>query len=90
MRQLTKEEIKFHVSTGNITDKLVIDWLDGKVLMQINEESKAQMQENQAAIEVEKQETIEVEKQETELRPGSPELYNYLAGLYKIKTWGNV
>lgn len=78
VRQLRLLDIQLLVNEKTITDERVIEWLKCK------EEVK---------LEASKDAPKPIQKFDENgewLAPGSKELYDYLSGLYKIKTWGNV
>lgn len=110
-KQLTLEEMRFNVSTGNLKDAEVIAWLaalDGGQVFKREEYSLSETSElSDGGVDL-KTEGLNAEildgspkavisdgspkavPKNEGFAPRSPELYNYLAGLYKIKTWGNV
>lgn len=81
VKRLSLKEIEVMVNAGVIDDQRVRDWLKAEKEYKLQKEK-------------EKVEFVGKPKDKPSedggLAPGSPELYNYLAGLYKIKTWGNV
>lgn len=81
VKRLSVKEIEALVNAGVIENKRVSAWLKAEKEYKLKKEAK-------------KVEFVgkpkEKPSEEGGFAPGSPELYNYLAGLYKIKTWGNV
>jgi hypothetical protein len=81
VKRLTFKEVDVLCAAGVIVEQRVRDWLKAEKEYKLSKEK-------------EKVEFVgkpkEKPSEEGGFAPGSPELYNYLAGLYKIKTWGNV
>lgn len=81
VKRLSIKEVEALVNDGVIENKTVHDWLKAEKEYKLRKESEK----------VEKLGTPKMKANDDEgFAPRSPELYNYLAGLYKIKTWGNV
>jgi hypothetical protein len=71
-KQLTLAEMRFHVSTGNIVDKKVVEWVNARA-------AETEMPELEEVEEKAKPETLEDKEG---FAPNSRELYEYLESLY--------
>ncbi|WP_255038851.1 hypothetical protein [Lacihabitans soyangensis] len=79
VKRLSVKEIEVLVNAGVIENKRVSAWLKAEKEYKLRKEKEKFVGKPK-----------EKPSEDGGFPPGSPELYSYLAGLYKIKTWGNV
>lgn len=76
-KQLSMEEMRFHVSTGNIVDEKVVEWVKART-----PEALAKTEQLSTASEATKVLQEDATKGNEGFAPNSRELYDYLDSLY--------